>query len=127
MKVRQYRGEFLKNQNLPGSQGALGQLSTGPSGPLEVVLVNWKKIFRPSFSYGASIVLPVVGRLVQWVPVGRWYGAGQAERQIGKGLENVTGKSGLGCRWTGGRVSIWVKLRLGVGLLRSLFLVLIGA
>ncbi len=113
LKVRQYRGGFLLKQCPPGSQGARGQLNTGFSGLLEVVLVARKPIFRPDFSLGVSTVHSTMFRLMQWVLVDRGYGKSQAGCQIGKGLGNVMAKEGLGCRWARGRVDIWVMLQLG--------------
>ncbi len=79
------------NQCLPGSQGARGQLSTGPSGPLHFAAEDRKEIFQPNFSYGDFLVHPAMGRLMRWDLSGRGYGVSQAGRRMWKGLANVMG------------------------------------
>ncbi len=63
-----------------GSQGARGQLSTGPSGPLDFAAADRKEIFQPNFSYGVFLVPPAMGRLM------RWDLSGQCDGEIGVGL-----------------------------------------
>ncbi len=82
------------NQCPPGSQGVRGQLSTGPSGPLDFEAVDLKGIFQPNFSYGVFLVHPAMGRLMRWDLGGQRYGVGQAGRRMWKGLENGMGKLG---------------------------------
>ncbi len=82
------------NQCPPGSQGVRGQLSTGPSGPLDFEAVDLKEIFQPNFSYGVFLVHPAIGRMMRWDLGGRGYGIGQAGRRMWKGLGNVMGKLG---------------------------------
>ncbi len=79
------------NQCPPGSQGARGQLSTGPSGPLDFDAVDRKEIFQPNFSYGVFLVHAAMGRLMRWDLGGRGYGVGQAGPRMRKGLGNVMG------------------------------------
>ncbi len=62
------------NQCPPGSQGVRGQLSTGPSGPLDFEAVDRKEIFQPNFSYGVFLVHPAMGRLMRWDLGGQRYG-----------------------------------------------------
>ncbi len=50
-----------------------------------------KEIFQPKFSYGVFLEHPATGRLMLLVLDGRWYGVGQAGRQMWKGLGNVMG------------------------------------
>ncbi len=45
-------------------------------------MVDCNMIFRPSFSYGVSLVHPAMDRLMQWIMDGRGNGVGQAGRQI---------------------------------------------
>ncbi len=80
--VRLYRGGFPMNQCPPGSQGVRGQLSTGPSGPLNFEAVDRKEIFQPNFSYGVFLVHPTMGRLMWWDQGGQLYGVGQAGRRM---------------------------------------------
>ncbi len=68
--------------------------------------MDWKKIFRPSFSYGISLVPPPGSRPMQWALDGQGCGVGRPGPQIGEGLENVIWELGLGCRWAGVRVNI---------------------
>ncbi len=82
------------NQCPPGSQGDRGQLSTGPSGPLDFEAVDRKEIFQPNFSYAAFLVRPAMGRLMRWDLGGQGYGVGQAGRRMWTGLGNVMGKLG---------------------------------
>ncbi len=91
------------NQCLPESQGAHGQLNTGPLEPLEVVLVDCKTIIRHSFCYAISVVISPISSLMQSVPIDRVDGMDQAGRQILKVLENVMGKLGLSYRCAGGK------------------------
>ncbi len=62
LKVR-YRNGFLNNHCLSRSQGTCEQLNISPTRPMSVRLVDWKRIPRLSFSYGASVVHPTNGRL----------------------------------------------------------------
>ncbi len=80
------------NQWSPGSQGARGQLSTGPWALLDFAAADRKEIFQPNFSYSVFLVHPAMGRLMRWDLGGREYGVGQAGRRMGKGLGNVMGK-----------------------------------
>ncbi len=82
------------NQCPPGSQGVRGQLSTGPSGPLDFESVERKEISQPKFSYGVFLVHSAMGRLMRWDLVGQGYGVGQAGRWMWKGLGNGMGKLG---------------------------------
>ncbi len=82
------------NQCPPRFQGVRGQLSTGPSGPLDFEAVDRKEIFQPNFSYGIFLVHPAMGRLMRWDLGGQWYGVGQAGRRMWKGLGNGMGKLG---------------------------------
>ncbi len=82
------------NQCPPGSQGVRGQLSTGPSGPLDFEAVDRKEIFQQNFSYGVFLAHPAMGRLLRWDLGGQGYGVGQAGRRMGKSLGIVMGKLG---------------------------------
>ncbi len=82
------------NQCPPGSQGVRGQLSTGPSEPLDFEAVDRKEISQPNFSYGVFLVHPAMGRLMRWKLGGQGYGVGQAGRRMWKGLGNGMGKFG---------------------------------
>ncbi len=90
--VRLYREPM--NQCQPGSQKARGQLSTGPSGPLDFAAVDRKEIFQLNVSYGIFLAHPAMGRLMRWDLGGRGYGVGQAGRRMWKGLGKVMGKLG---------------------------------
>ncbi len=71
------------NETLPPrSQGARGKTSTGPSRPLCFAAVDRKGIFRPSISYGVSLVAPAMGRLMRWILDVRECGVGQAGRHL---------------------------------------------
>ncbi len=74
------------NQCQPGCQGVRGQLSTGPSGPLDFEAVDRKEIFQPNFSYGVLLVHPAMGRLMRWDLGGQGCGVGQAGGRMRKGL-----------------------------------------
>ncbi len=101
------------NQCPPGSQGVRGQLSTGPSGPLDVCR---KDIFQPNFSYVVFLVHTAMGRLIRWDLGGQGYGVGQAGRRIWKGFAGMGLKNwdrvvgGQGCK-----VNIRRKLSMGGG------------
>ncbi len=82
------------NQCPPESQGVRGQLSTGPSGPLDFEAMDLKVIFQPNFSYGVFLVHPAKGRLMRWGLGGQGYGVGQVGRRMWKGLGNGMGKLG---------------------------------
>ncbi len=82
------------NQCPPGSQGVSGQLSTGPSGPLDFEAVDLKEIFQLNFSYGVFLVHPAMGRLIRWDVGGQGYGVGQAGRRMWNCLGNGMGKLG---------------------------------
>ncbi len=82
------------NQCPPGSQGARGQLSTGPLGPLDFAAVDRKDIFQPNFRYGVFLVHPAMGRLMLWDLDGRGCGVGQAGLRMWKGLGNGMGNLG---------------------------------
>ncbi len=71
------------------SQETCRQFTTGALAPSEVVLANWKEIFRSIFSYSVSTVNPDMDHLKKGVLVGRGCGVGQAE----KSLESVRGNS----------------------------------
>ncbi len=78
-----------------------GQLNTGSLRTLEVVLVNWKKIYRLNFFNGVSIVHPAMGRLMQLAPVGREHGVSWgnwAILPVGRGKSYHLGKFAAG-RW----------------------------
>ncbi len=82
------------NQCPSGSQGVRGQLSTGPSGPLDFEAVDRKEIFQPKFSYGVFLVHPAMGRLMRWDLGGQGYGVGQAGRRMWNCVGNGMGKLG---------------------------------
>ncbi len=92
------------NQCSPGSQEARGELNTGPSEPLEVVLLVWK-IVQPSFlrcfaytsrrgpSDAAGSGLPRVRGWSGWVT--DWGGLKEWDGEIGAGLSVGRGE---GCK-----------------------------
>ncbi len=82
------------NQCPPGSQGVRGQLSTGPSGPLDFEVVDRKETFQPNFSYGIFLVHPTMDRLMRLDLGGQVYGVGQAGRRNWKDLGHEMGKLG---------------------------------
>ncbi len=58
----------------------------------DVAAVDRKKMLQPNVFYGCFLVHPAKGRLMRWVLDGRG-------RRMWKGLGNVMGKLGQGCRW----------------------------